>query len=168
VAEFIYLQSSLEIFRPYTIFSLFFYRPFFFNLIRSKVMFDTQSTLDWLRTSDSCCDYQESAKPNSVNLFVLHTKFRPCEIKYHFGKNGVQYLFKFKNGYGASVVYHDGSYGLELALIQWKHDDYDLVYNKQFKNVVGYCDDSEIEKQLKKIKKISPKKDSWKNYSSKK
>ena len=61
------------------------------------------------------------AKDKQVNLTELfkvsvclpHTMTLPEREEL----GGVQKLFEFPNGYGASVVIHDFSYGLELALL---------------------------------------------------
>lgn len=73
-------------------------------------------------------------------------------------KKGVQYLFKFNNGYGASVVKDDYSFGnkrdlWELALIFWDGDDYQLSYHEIVdNNVLGYLTDEKVNRVLKAIR----------------
>lgn len=73
-------------------------------------------------------------------------------------KNGVQYLFKFKNGYGASVIKDDYSYGnecdlWELALIFWDGGKYHLSYHEIVGNdVLGYLTDEKVNRVLKAIR----------------
>jgi len=46
--------------------------------------------------------------------------------------DGVQAIFRFTNGYGASVVRFSGSYGVELAIAKFNSeslDDWDFVCN---------------------------------------
>ena len=57
---------------------------------------------------------------------------------------GVQKIFEFPNGYGASVVIHEFSYGLELALLD---ADQNIIQHKEitddvagFLNVDSACD----------------------------
>ena len=77
-------------------------------------------------------------------------------------KNGdVQYLFKFDNNYGASVVKSWFSYGREndeweLAVVQFdRYDDYDLVYDTEItSDVEGYLSDEEVLELLQKIKEL--------------
>ena len=78
--------------------------------------------------------------------------------------NGVHYVFKFDNGYGASVIKHDYSYGhdmdrWELAVINfWMIDEpnhYDLEYNTPITDdVIGYLTDEEVRNYLQKIKEL--------------
>ena len=84
--------------------------------------------------------------------------------------DGVQKLYRFPNGYGASVIRFtltlpsigtvSGSYGSdegkwELALVKFKGDsDYELVYTHGFNDVVGYLTDAEVESYLAQIKGI--------------
>lgn len=68
---------------------------------------------------------------------------------------GWQKIFKFPNGYGASVVVHDSSYGLELALMDntghiTKHPDIT-------DDVVGFLNVDRANDLLEKIAKL-PKK----------
>lgn len=77
---------------------------------------------------------------------------------------GVQKLFKFENGYGASVVSHEFSYGgdkgfWELAVIliyenqgklSWK-----LVYDTPItEDVLGWLTWEEVEETLKQIEEL--------------
>lgn len=65
--------------------------------------------------------------------------------------NGYQLLYKFDNGYGASVVKHDYSYGgkkgkYELAVLDKNGD---LCYDTPItSDVIGYLTMSEAEKVL--------------------
>lgn len=87
--------------------------------------------------------------------------FEPNLIKRHGIYEGVQYIFRFDNDYGASVVKHGGSYGYhvdmwELAVIRFKNssnDSWDLTYDTPITDdVIGFLNDEEVRDLLKKIK----------------
>lgn len=76
---------------------------------------------------------------------------------------GVQYLFRFDNEYGASVIKHGYSYGgekdlWELAVIKYTdslYDKYLLVYDTPITdNVLGYLTDEQVRDTLKQIKEL--------------
>jgi len=68
--------------------------------------------------------------------------------------NGWQKVFKFPNGFGASIVNHDMSYGLELALFY----NGDLVYHPKITNdVIGGLTPCKARNLLRKIAILSEK-----------
>lgn len=74
---------------------------------------------------------------------------------------GVQYVFRFENGYGASVIKHFGSYGYEddlweLAVVKFVFDDtFELDYDTPITgDVEGYLEDSDVRDLLKRIKEL--------------
>ena len=65
---------------------------------------------------------------------------------------GPQKLYKFPNGYGASIVNHQYSHGLELAVIKWNKYSFDLCYDTPItSDVIGNLDPEEVEGILKQI-----------------
>ena len=80
-------------------------------------------------------------------------------------RGGEQALFAFDNGYGASVIRHDISYGgrqglMELAVIRWTPDPdigspYTLVYDtsaNEGTDVLGELTPTDVARKLRKIK----------------
>lgn len=74
---------------------------------------------------------------------------------------GVQYIFKFENGYGASVIKHIGSYGhehdlWELAVIRfYRDDDWYLEYDTDIADdVLGHLTDERVRELFQKIKDL--------------
>jgi hypothetical protein len=77
---------------------------------------------------------------------------------------GVQKQYKFNNGYGASVVKHEFSYGnenglWELAVLKWiDGGDYKLDYSTEISDdVIGYLTEKEVEKLLVRIQSLEMK-----------
>lgn len=75
--------------------------------------------------------------------------------------DGVQYVFRFPNGYGASVVKHGYSYGAdrdlwELAVIFFFNDDeWGLTYDTKItSDVEGYLTNEDVLKLLQRIKDL--------------
>ena len=68
---------------------------------------------------------------------------------------GNQKVYKFDNGYGASVVNHSFSYGQELAVIRFDGDDFELCYTTPItSDVLGHLTDEEIDDVLDRIKAL--------------
>lgn len=74
---------------------------------------------------------------------------------------GFHALFRFQNGYGASVVSHPYSYGgdrglFELAVIQWADTEWDLCYKTDITDdVLGYLNRNDVHKLLDRIEKLN-------------
>lgn len=67
---------------------------------------------------------------------------------------GVQKLYRFDNGYGASVIQNPYSYGhedglWELCRIKWDGDEYQLDFSTDVK---GYLTEEEVNSHLLSIK----------------
>lgn len=74
---------------------------------------------------------------------------------------GIQKQYKFDNGYGASVVRHNGSFGnkeglWELAVLKWNDKGkYNLDYSTGITDdVIGYLNGQEIDAILKRIEAL--------------
>jgi len=86
------------------------------------------------------------------------------EIDYN---DGFKQKIWFDNGYGISLVYHDGSYGLECALI---HKDAKGIIskNKAFNKfcgldfVKGHMQGEDLLEALKVVKRLKPTEKYWK------
>lgn len=83
--------------------------------------------------------------------------------------DGIQRIYHFDNGYGASVVCHSASYGgkdglYELAVITWEdpivehnYSNFRLAYVPEIiksDSVVGWLTESDVEVLLEKIKAL--------------
>ena len=70
---------------------------------------------------------------------------------------GIQKVYQFPNGYGASVVKHRGSYGYEKGLWELAVLDFDgsLCYTTEITNdVIGHLNDPEVDRLLRRIEQL--------------
>ena len=73
---------------------------------------------------------------------------------------GIQYLAFYPNGYGASIVQHDFSYGgkenlWELAVIKGTEEDWNLCYSTPITgDVLGYLTEQDVDDTLKQIESL--------------
>jgi len=71
-----------------------------------------------------------------------------------------QTLYQFKNDLGASIIYHQGSYGyeqglVELGIISWFGDKYMLTYDTPLTdNILGNLTQEQAKLILEKIKEL--------------
>jgi hypothetical protein len=65
---------------------------------------------------------------------------------------GMQVIVKFRNGYGASVVNHSFSYGVELAVLDPRGE---ITYDTPITgDVLGWLDSESLAKALKEIEAL--------------
>lgn len=83
---------------------------------------------------------------------------RPTVLRDIWG--GIQELYFFNNGYGASIVKHEYSYGgknglWELAVLKGNEHEYKITYKTEITNdVIGYLTRGEFKEILREIQKI--------------
>lgn len=80
--------------------------------------------------------------------------FEPFETKSHMG--GTQRVYRFDNGYGASVVNHAYSYGTELAVLKWDGAKFELTYDTPItSDVIGHLSESDVDDLLERISSLA-------------
>lgn len=91
---------------------------------------------------------------NDEDLQAMSIESRPLN-------DGVQYIFKFDNGYGASVIKTPYSYGgrsglWELAVMKFYEDHgWHLCYSTPITDdVIGHLKDEDVMEYLKQIKEL--------------
>ena len=97
-----------------------------------------------------------------MNLNLNYEGFTQNLFEENECNGGIQYLFKFENNRGASVVKHDFSYGnlvdtWELAVIAWTEDGsyWFIDYSSDITDdVIGYLTDEEVRDLLQRIKEL--------------
>jgi hypothetical protein len=118
----------------------------------------------WVAVAD------EVAKRNEIAGWEgppqLHSKYEPYAV-HHRGDQtlylGIQYLFKFENSFGASLIHGPFTYGLEIATLHWFYDkelemeSFDLAYIEPTPDgVLGYLNLEDIEQLLDIICALPP------------
>jgi hypothetical protein len=70
--------------------------------------------------------------------------------------DGIQKLYQFPNGYGASVIKHKGSYGFDKGL--WELavlNEGELCYDSEITgDVIGYLNDPQVDNILGQIARL--------------
>lgn len=98
-----------------------------------------------------------------MNLELNYEGFEQYLLRKRELFNGVQYLFKFPNWHGASIIKHYGSYGgqsdlWELAVVWFDEEDdslWGLKYDTPITDdVLGYLTDEEVRNYLKQIEEL--------------
>ena len=95
----------------------------------------------------------------AVEVWSPLSKHQPIERRPTFG-GGQQLVFRFPNGYGASLINSSMSYGKEIAVARFDGDncdDWDLEYSTPVtRDVLGHLTAVEIEATLDAIAALPP------------
>ena len=86
----------------------------------------------------------------------MNTKQKYLKSTHDFN-GGIQKVYEFPNGYGASVVKHRGSYGYDKGLWELAVLDFDgsLCYTTEITNdVIGHLNDPEVDRLLRRIEQL--------------
>ena len=76
------------------------------------------------------------------------------------GERKRQYVFRFPNNYGDSIIKNIGSYGyegdlFELAVLYFEGDKFEIAYNTPIaQDVVGFLSNDDVLNLLEDIKKL--------------
>nr|DAW37773.1 MAG TPA: hypothetical protein [Caudoviricetes sp.] len=62
--------------------------------------------------------------------------------------------YRFPNGYGASVIEGEKSYGLELAVLEFSESEYGDTASEFTDDVIGFIDDEELDEILERISRL--------------
>jgi hypothetical protein len=104
--------------------------------------------------------FTQKKRGNIMELLLNCEGFEQNEELVRNFNGGVQYVFKFENNYGASVVKHDYSYGheddlWELAVVQFDGDNWSLTYDTEItSDVLTRLTDEEVRGVLARIKEL--------------
>ena len=76
---------------------------------------------------------------------------------------GTQTIYRFDNGYGASVVCHSFSYGTEMAVVKFTGSDlqdFDICYTTGITDdVLGHLSPADVDRYLARIEQLPPARD---------
>ena len=62
--------------------------------------------------------------------------------------------YRFPNGYGASVIEGEDSYGLELLVLEFSESEYGDTASEFTEDVIGFIDDEELDEILERISRL--------------
>lgn len=62
--------------------------------------------------------------------------------------------YRFPNGYGASVIEGEDSYGLELLVLEFSESDYGDTATEFTDDILGFIDDEELDEILERISRL--------------
>lgn len=108
-----------------------------------------------LKVNDDLKDYLKEAINRGENeRYKAH-----CRM---YGRDSFswQWRFKFDNGFGASVIKHEFSYGFEddlfeLAVLEWTGEYHAITYDTPITDdVIGYLTNDEVMNYLYQIKNL--------------
>lgn len=106
---------------------------------------------------------EELAAERAERIEPIATKARPGIGFLSSGYSdvsGTQNIYRFDNGYGASVVRGFGTYGAErgrweLAVLRWSGDDWDITYDTPITDdVIGQLSDEDVQQKLREIRDL--------------
>ena len=102
--------------------------------------------------------YTPLSNDNINQLKSMSVKFNT--VRLDWCPEGYAYQAFFSNGYGISIVKHDGSYGRwqdqwEIAVLRGNSDKYDLCYDTPVTDdVIGYLEDAEVMDYARQIAEL--------------